>query len=52
MSSISEDGDDAFCFVLLKDELKKKKDEFSKNVVLLLGFLFFETLWWLYFHEK
>lgn len=46
MSSISEDGDDAFCFVLLKDELKKKKkDEFSKNVVLLLGFLFFETLW-------
>lgn len=25
MSSISEDGDDAFCFVLLKDELKKKK---------------------------
>jgi len=44
MSSISEDGDDAFCFVFLKDELKKKKDEFSKNAVLLLGFLFFETL--------
>ena len=45
MSSISEGRDDAFCFVLLKDEFKKKKkDEFSKNVVLLLDFLFFETL--------
>ena len=44
MSSISGDGDDASCFVLLKDELKGKKDEFSKDEVLLLGFLFFETL--------
>ena len=27
-----------------KTNLKEKKDEFSKDVVLLLDFLFFETL--------